>query len=32
MYLKNKEDHHNLVALVSWFNKIAKIKGTSDDY
>jgi hypothetical protein len=31
IYLKSKKDQHNLVALVSWFNKIAQIKGTGDD-
>ena len=31
MYLKMKDSHHNLVALVSWFNKIALIKGTCGD-
>ncbi len=31
MHLKIKEDSHNIVALVSWFNKIAQIKGKNDE-
>jgi hypothetical protein len=31
MHLKIKEHSHNLVALVSWLNKIAQIKGKNDE-